>query len=84
MDISKKNVQQALTTITLPGDGKHLMESGAVKNILVFGEEVVIDITVQNPSLHRRYRQRHTALSRDARVAGRISHLVPWPASSMP
>ena len=48
MDISKKAVQQALTTITLPGDGKHLMESGAVKNILVFGGEVVIDLTVQN------------------------------------
>ena len=54
MDITKKAVQQALTTITLPGDGKHLMESGAVKNILVFGEEVVIDLTVQNPSLQAR------------------------------
>ena len=30
------------------------MESGAVKNILVFGEEVVIDLTVQNPSLQAR------------------------------
>ena len=54
MDITKKAVKQALTTITLPGDGKHLMESGAVKNILVFGEEVVIDLTVQNPSLQAR------------------------------
>ena len=54
MELSKKAIEQALTTITLPGDGKHLMESGAVKNILVFGNEVIIDLTVQNPSLQAR------------------------------
>lgn len=54
MTLNKQDIQTALTTITLPGDGKPLMESGAVKNIVVFGDEVVIDITLQNPSLQAR------------------------------
>ena len=30
------------------------MESGAVKNVVVFGDEVVIDLTLSNPSLQAR------------------------------
>lgn len=54
MTLSKQDIQAALRTITLPGEGKPLMESGAVKNIVVFGDEVVIDLTLQNPSLQAR------------------------------
>ena len=54
MNLEKKHIQGALNTITLPGDGKPLMDSGAVKNIVVFGDEVVIDLTLQNPSLQAR------------------------------
>lgn len=54
MNLEKKHIQAALNTITLPGDGKPLMDSGAVKNIVVFGDEVVIDLTLQNPSLQAR------------------------------
>jgi len=54
MNLAKQDIQQALTTISLPGDGKNLMESGAVKNIIVFGDEVVIDLTLSNPSLQAR------------------------------
>lgn len=51
---AKKDIEQALAKLSLPGEGKNLIESGAVKNILVFGEEVVIDLTMQNPSLQAR------------------------------
>lgn len=54
MKLVKQEVEKALTTISLPGEGKNLMESGAVKNIVVFGEEVVIDLSIQNPSLQAR------------------------------
>lgn len=54
MNLEKKHIQAALNTITLPGDGKPLMDSGAVKNIVVFGDDVVIDLTLQNPSLQAR------------------------------
>jgi len=54
MNLAKQDIQQALQTISLPGDGKNLMESGAVKNIVVFGDEVVIDLILSNPSLQAR------------------------------
>lgn len=54
MKLVKQEVEKALSTISLPGGGQNLMESGAVKNIVVFGEEVVIDLIIQNPSLQAR------------------------------
>lgn len=54
MNITKNAVVAALEKITAPGEGKNLMESGAVKNVVVFGEEVVIDLSLSNPSLQAR------------------------------
>jgi len=51
---TKKQILEALETITVPGEGKNMVESGAVKNIQVFGDEVVVDITINNPSLQAR------------------------------
>ncbi|MCJ7466529.1 MAG: Mrp/NBP35 family ATP-binding protein [Maribacter sp.] len=54
MKIDKKEVLKALETITVPGEGQNMVESGAVKNIQIFGDEVEIDITITNPSLQAR------------------------------
>ncbi|ARN78775.1 chromosome partitioning protein [Nonlabens spongiae] len=51
MKIEKKDIYKALETISVPGEGQNMVESGAVKNVVVFGEEVVVDITIDNPSL---------------------------------
>ncbi|MBT8209263.1 MAG: Mrp/NBP35 family ATP-binding protein [Eudoraea sp.] len=51
---TKQQILEALETITVPGEGKNMVESGAVKNIQVFGDEVVVDITINNPSLQAR------------------------------
>lgn len=51
---TKKQVLAALETITVPGEGQNMVESGAVDNIQVFGDEVVVDITIKNPSLQAR------------------------------
>ena len=51
MKIDKKDVLKALETISVPGEGKNMVESGAVKNVLTFADEVVVDITIDNPSL---------------------------------
>jgi len=51
MKIEKKDVMKALETISVPGEGQNMVESGAVKNVLVFGDEVVVDITITNPAL---------------------------------
>tara|TARA_R110001606_G_scaffold62838_5_gene145974 strand:+ start:8 stop:1150 length:1143 start_codon:yes stop_codon:yes gene_type:complete len=54
MKLDKKDILKALENITVPGEGQNMVESGAVKNIMVFGDEVVIDITISNPSLQAR------------------------------
>ncbi|EKF55494.1 ParA/MinD-like ATPase [Galbibacter marinus] len=51
MKINKTEVLQALETISAPGEGKNMIESGAVTNVMIFGDEVVVDITINNPSL---------------------------------
>ncbi|MCF6180554.1 Mrp/NBP35 family ATP-binding protein [Lutibacter sp.] len=51
MAINKKDITKALETITAPGEGKNLIESGAVKNIVTFDKEVIVDVTISNPSL---------------------------------
>lgn len=54
MKLDKKDVLKALENITVPGEGQNMVESGAVKNIQIFGDEVEIDITINNPSLQAR------------------------------
>jgi ATP-binding protein involved in chromosome partitioning len=54
MKLNKKEILKALENITVPGEGMNMVESGAVNNIQVFGDEVVVDITINNPSLQAR------------------------------
>ncbi|MEZ2413406.1 P-loop NTPase [Muriicola sp. E247] len=51
MKLDKKDILKALQTISVPGEGQNMVESGAVKNIQTFGDEVVVDIIIKNPSL---------------------------------
>ncbi len=54
MKLDKKDILKALEYITVPGEGKNMVDSGAVTNVLVFGDEVVVDVTINNPSLQAR------------------------------
>lgn len=54
MKLNKQDILRALEHITVPGEGQNMVESGAVKNIQIFGDEVEIDITINNPSLQAR------------------------------
>ncbi|WP_405400717.1 P-loop NTPase [Maribacter sp. Asnod2-G09] len=54
MKIDKKDILKALEHITVPGEGQNMVESGAVTNIQIFGDEVEVDITITNPSLQAR------------------------------
>lgn len=51
MAYTKKEISNALETITAPGEGINLIESGAVKNIVTFDKEVIVDVTIGNPTL---------------------------------
>ena len=54
MKIKKQDILEALKTITVPGAGENMVDSGAVTNVLAFGDEVIVDITIKNPTLQAR------------------------------
>ncbi|MDA8948125.1 Mrp/NBP35 family ATP-binding protein [Flavobacteriaceae bacterium] len=54
MKITKEAVIQSLKTISLPGEGGNLVDQGVVSNIMVFDDQVDIDLQLQNPSLQAR------------------------------
>jgi len=56
MKLNKQDILKALESITVPGEGQNMVESGAVKNIMTFGDEVIVDITIKNPSLQAKKR----------------------------
>lgn len=51
MSFTKQDIYGALEKITAPGEGKNLVESNAISNVVIFGKEVVVDVTIGNPSL---------------------------------
>jgi len=51
MEYTKNDITKALETITAPGEGKSLVESGSIKNIVTFDKEIIVDVTISNPTL---------------------------------
>jgi ATP-binding protein involved in chromosome partitioning len=51
MKLNKQDILKSLETISAPGEGQNMVESGAVTNVVTFADEVVVDITITNPSL---------------------------------
>lgn len=51
MKFKKQDILNALDKITAPGEGKSLVESNSVNNIVIFGDEVEVDVVIGNPSL---------------------------------
>lgn len=52
MKFDKKEILSALETITVAGEGKNMVESGAVRNVLTFGNEVIIELVINTPAMH--------------------------------
>jgi ATP-binding protein involved in chromosome partitioning len=52
MKLDRKEILKALETISVAGEGKNMVESGALQNVLTFGDEVVVDLLLSTPALH--------------------------------
>ena len=52
MKLDRKEILKALETITIAGEGKNMVESGAVTNVITFGDEVVVDLVLSTPAMH--------------------------------
>jgi ATP-binding protein involved in chromosome partitioning len=56
MKLTKEVVLAALSNITLPNEGKNIVDSGAVKNIQIFGTDVELDVEIKVPTLQYKKR----------------------------
>lgn len=54
MKITKEAVINALKKISLPGEGENIVDRGVVSNIMIFDDQIDVDIQFQNPSLQAR------------------------------
>ncbi|RXR24628.1 MULTISPECIES: Mrp/NBP35 family ATP-binding protein [Flavobacterium] len=52
MKLDRKDILKALESISVAGEGKNMVESGAVKNVMTFGDEVVVDLVLTTPAMH--------------------------------
>ena len=52
MKLNRKQILDALETISVAGEGSNMVESGAVQNVMTFGDEVVVDLMLSTPALH--------------------------------
>jgi len=52
MKLDRKEILKALEALTIAGEGKNMVESGAVTNVVTFGEEAIVDLTISTPAMH--------------------------------
>ncbi|EIA09729.1 Mrp/NBP35 family ATP-binding protein [Flavobacterium frigoris] len=52
MKLDRKDILKALETITIAGEGKNMVDSGAIANVITFGDEVVVDLVLHTPAMH--------------------------------
>ena len=62
MRITKQAVIESLKTISLPGEGGNIVDQGVVSNIMIFGDQIDIDLQLKNPSLQARKKLEVTLL----------------------
>ena len=84
MKLDRTAILKALETITIAGEGKNMVDSGAIKNVITFGDEVVVDLVIGTPALHIKKRAEddikkliHEQFSPDAKVKVNIKVETP-------
>ena len=89
MKLDRKEILKALESISVAGEGKNMVESGAVTNVVTFGQDAVIDLVLANPAMHIRKRAEddirkliHEKFSPEANV--KVNVRVEAPAATAP
>ncbi|MGH2667208.1 P-loop NTPase [Flavobacterium sp.] len=84
MKLDRKEILKALETISIAGEGKNMVESGAVTNVITFGDEVVVDLVLHTPAMHIKKRAEddikkliHETFSAEAKVKVNIKVEAP-------
>lgn len=88
MKLDRKEILKALESITVAGEGKNMVESGAVTNVVTFGDEAIVDLTISTPAMHIKKRAEddirkliHERFSPEAKVKVNIKVETPEKAN---
>lgn len=89
MKLDRKEILKALETISVAGEGKNMVESGAVTNVVTFGDEAIVDLVLHTPAMHIKKRAEddirktiHERISPDAKVKVNIKVEAPAAANA--
>ena len=89
MKLDRKEILKALESITVAGEGKNMVESGAVTNVVTFGNEAIVDLTIHTPAMHIKKRAEddirkliQDKFSPDAKV--KVNNTVETPEKTKP
>lgn len=89
MKLDRKEILKALESITVAGEGTNMVESGAVTNVVTFGDEAIVDLTIHTPAMHIKKRTEddvrkliHERFSPDVKV--KVNIKVETPEKSNP
>src|SRR5690606_27391711 len=84
MKLDRKEILKALESISIAGEGKNMVESGAVTNVVTFGDEAIVDLVIATPAMHIKKRAEddirkliHEKFSPDAKVKVNIKVQTP-------
>ncbi|MEP2936198.1 MAG: Mrp/NBP35 family ATP-binding protein [Gilvibacter sp.] len=86
--LSKQQILEVLSQISIAGEGKNMVDSGAVTNVITFADEVVVDLTIATPAMHIKKRAEADVikaikeqLSSEAKVKVNIKVAAPAPSN---
>jgi ATP-binding protein involved in chromosome partitioning len=89
MKFKKEQILKALETITVAGEGKNMVESEAVKNVMTFADEIIVDIVLSTPAMHIKKRAEADIIktikekvSAEAKVSVNIKVVAPAQAAN--
>jgi len=89
MKFNKQDILKALENITVAGEGRNMIESGAVQNVVTFADEVIVDLKLSTPAMHIKKRAEedvkkaiHEHVSKDAQVQVNIKIEAPQKPSN--
>ena len=62
LDLNKKNIEDVLSQAVFAGTDEKVLEKNSLLNIQVFGDEIILDFEIQNPTLQYKKKVEQTCL----------------------
>ena len=62
LDLNKKNIEDVLSQAVFTGTDEKVLEKNSLLNIQIFGDEIILDFEIQNPTLQYKKKVEQTCL----------------------